>query len=260
MSIETIITPTTIELVAKELVDTFAKEANEKTIEVDFKIKHGRMEINYPDNREVQDALKLIHGQIVPQANTHLSFNAPANTQLAKIKNQFCELIEQEEISDEDYSLIQKFVKNVINHINDSHDLIEKIKDTIRKLNKLDESAFLMSDSRLILFEFGHKEDYGDMIKVLNYSRYNKQLQSFVGEKRPVAKDLLLKRREFGYNSKLPTRKIYEKIIDAEKSVNNPLYADLQIEDVHIVREAKEFHMDIFIDYSIKPQEDVVVL
>lgn len=259
MNIRDYLTPEIVQLAAKELVETFAQEANEKTLEVDFKLKNGLMEINYPDNVEVQNALVNIHGEIVPQANTHLSFNATSGSKLAEIKDYFCELIEKDEINDEDYALIQKFVKNIIISINTSADLLAIINNKIRNLNKIDEETFALEKTKLILFEFGHKEDYGDMIKVLNYSRYNKVLQSFVGEKRAVAKDLLLKRREFGYDSKISTREIYAHIIEQQKKAQNPLYDDLLIEDVQIVKEAKEYHMDIFIDYSPRLRENMEI-
>jgi hypothetical protein len=71
---------------------------------------------------------------------------------------------------------------------------------------------------------------------------------------------LLLRRREFGYNSNLPTLDIYARIISEQKALNNPTYSDVFIEDVRVVREAKECHLDIFINYSPISKEEYIRL
>jgi hypothetical protein len=242
--------------VAREIVQSFVEQANSQTIDVDFKMKNGRMEILQVENQEMKNAIVDIHGELVPQPNTSFSFNTTADMLLDKIKISFCEKIENDSISDQEYSDIQLFIKNIIKTINSNEELLSKILDKLRNLHDLPQEHFPMFNSRLVLFEFGHKEDYGDMIKVANFSRYNKNLQAFVGEKRAVAKDLLLRRRDFGYRSMLSPKEIYAKIIDEQKAAKNPLYEDLLIDDVKIVREAKECHMDLFIDYSPISREE----
>ena len=236
--------------VAEEIVDIFEKNANQQTLEVDFKLSNGKMEVNYTNNKELQNALQKLHGKIVPQPNTSLSFDAPENTMLCDIKNYFCEKMVDSQISDHDYEDMQEFLVQVIRNVNGNSNLVDRIKNALRKVNGADSVVFPFDDTMIVLFEFGDKEDYGDMIKVLHYSRYSKQLQSFVGEKKAVAQDLLLRRRQFGYHSKVPTAQIYAQIISEQKSLNNPLYEDIFIEDVKIVREAKECHLDLFVNYS----------
>lgn len=256
MLLSDIFTPKNVTDVAQEIVHIFVSQANADTLEVDFKLKNGRMEINYTDNKELKEALISIHDELVPQPNTNFSFNAPPNSIIWKMKDLFCSKLNKDELTDADYLQIQDFIKKVINAINNDSQLLEKIENTVRKHNGAEKHLFPFKNTKVVLFEFGDKEDYGDMIKVLNYSRYNKSLQAFVGEKRAVAQDLLLRRREFGYHSILPTREIYGKIIDEQKAAQNKLYEDLLLEDVKIVREAMECHLDIFIDYSPVSQQE----
>lgn len=245
-------------VVAEEIVTAFENEASSNSLEIDFKLNAGVMEVNYTNNADFKAALEKLHGRLVPSPNTSLSFNAPENSVLCKIKDYFCQNINNSTITENDYEIMHDFLTMVIRHVNQNQVLLERIKRAVRKVNGADEILFPFKDTMVVLFEFGEKEDYGDMIKVLHYSRYNKQLQSFVGEKKAVAQDLLLRRRQFGYNSKLETKEIYAKIIDEQKMNNNPLYEDILIEDVKIVREAKECHLDIFINYSPLPQDEYV--
>lgn len=242
--------------VANEIIDHFVSQADPSSLEVDYELKNGKMKVKYTDNAEMRASLKLLHGFDVPQPNTSYSFNAEANSTLYNIKNVVCDMIEKDEVTDTDYSNMQSFIAKLIQYINNNQDCIARIRNKIHSVTSAEKSIFPLPEIRVILFEFGHKEDYGDMIKVLHYSRYNKQLQSFVGEKKAVAKDLLVKRREFGYNSNLPTEEIYKQIIDKEKNDNNPLYDEIEFEDIKIVREAKECHLDIFVDYSPISQDE----
>lgn len=245
-----------VSVVAEEIVTSFENEASASNLEIDFKLNAGVMEVNYTTNTDFKTALENLHGRLVPSPNTSLSFNASENSLLRKIKDHFCQNISNSTITENDYQVMHDFLTKVIRYVNQNQILLEKIKKAVRKVNGADEMLFPFHDTMIVLFEFGDKEDYGDMIKVLHYSRYNKQLQSFVGEKKAVAQDLLLRRRQFGYNSKIETKEIYAKIIDEQKRNNNPLYEDILIEDIKIVREAKECHLDIFINYSPLSQEE----
>lgn len=243
-------------VVANEILKQFEDEANATTLEVDYEIKNGQMKIKYTDNADMRESLRALHGSDVPQPNTSFSFNANSSSQLFAIKNAVCGMIENNQVSDEDFIAMQKFIAKIINHINSDTVCIERIRNKIHAITGADKAIFPLNDIKVILFEFGHKEDYGDMIKVLHYSRYSKQLQSFVGEKKAVAKDLLLQRRAFGYDSALPTAEIYKQIIAREKNDNNPLYDEIEFEDIKIVREAKECHLDIFVNYSPISQDE----
>jgi hypothetical protein len=255
MKITELLTQENAKKVADEVVSAFEKEISEKTLEVDFKMNAGLMEINYP-TAELKEALYKIHNKNIPLPNTSFSFNTTSDSMLQTIKNGFCELIENGVLTEQDHETMTDFIAQIINQINSDDSLIQRIKSAIRRVNMAPEDVFPFADTAVVLFEFGEKEDYGDMIKVANYSRYNKQLQSFVGEKRAIAQDLLLRRREFGYNSNLPTVNIYSMIIDEQKAASNPMYADVLIEDVKIVREAKECHLDIFVNYSPISKEE----
>jgi hypothetical protein len=182
MQIADLLTPENVTKFADEIVTTFAIEANERSLEIDFKLNAGVMEVNWP-NSDMKIALEQLHGKEMPLPNTSFSFNTQDGSLLNAIKREFCHLVENSLIQDQDHDLMAAFIRNVIKEINTNPLLMKRIKDTIRKINKAPEDIFPFSDAAVVLFEFGEKEDYGDMIKVANYSRYNKQLQSFVGEK-----------------------------------------------------------------------------
>lgn len=255
MNLEDILTNDNANMICEEIIIAFENEANEKSLEIDFKLNAGKMEVHYP-TADYQEALTRLHGQKVPLPNTSLSFNPTKETKLSLIKTTVCNLIAKDLMTEDHHEQLSIFLSSVINKINSDEQLIRRVKTAIRKVNHAVEDIFPFSQTRVILFEFGAKEDYGDMIKVANYSRYSKQMQAFVGEKRAVAQDLLLRRRAFGYDSDLPTIDIYAKIIAEQKEAQNPTYADVQIEDVKIVKEAKECHLDIFVDYSPISKEE----
>ena len=255
MTLDEILTNQNAALIAEEIISIFELQTNEKNLEIDFKLNAGVMEKHYP-TADLEEALYKLHGQKVALPNTSFSFDAPDNSKLFELKSIVCKLIDGNEMNENDYDKLSIFLASVINGMNNNKNHLERLKAAIRKVNHAPADVFTFNDARVVLFEFGDKEDYGDMIKVANYSRYNKQLQGFVGEKKAVAQDLLLRRREFGYQSKMPTVDIYSLIIDEQKRLNNPKYADLLIEDVKIVKEAKECHLDIFVDYSPISKEE----
>jgi hypothetical protein len=238
--------------VAEDILNAIEKKGNKDTLDFDFRVKNGIMEKSFISNKDLLHVLEPIHGLQVPSPNTWFSFDTNLDSMLGYIKDTICSLIEKEEILDKEYELIPGFLKKVINLINQNEKLNNRLKNILRKivLDNGDEILFPLKDTKLILFEFGSKEDYGDMIKVKNYSRVNKATGKFIGEKSGVAKDLLQRRRDMGYSRNDDTKKIYSDIVIQQRAEKNPIYENVLPEDIEIVTEAKECHVDIFADYS----------
>lgn len=228
-----------------------------KSIEVDYEINKGVMARKPIEHPDVRKAIISLHGKELPSPNTSFSFNANKSTKLYYINSLICKLIEEKGITDFEYNSIMPFLEKIIHNLN-SEDRKEKIRNILRKnvLGDADPVMFPIKDLTCMLFEFGSKEDYGDIIKIQKFARYNKLSGSFVGEKKSISEDLMLRRRQFGYCSDKSAREIYDTIVLAQKEAGNPLYDEILPEDVFIVKEAKECHLDIFADYSVLSKDE----
>lgn len=242
--------------IAEEVVEYLETEASKENIDVDYEISKGVMKRNQIQNEEISKAISLLHKRTLPSPNTSFSFNARKGTMLWYLNTTLCKLIENNQVSDTEYNSLQPFLEKIIHKLNEPN-LVERTRVALRKhiLGSSDDFLFPLNDVVLMLFEFGDKADYGDMLKIQKMNRYNKISGSFVGEKKAIAKDLLERRRKFGYDSPLSTKEIYDTIIKDQKAAGNALYEDVLPEDVHIVKEAKECHLDIFADYSLVSKE-----
>lgn len=243
--------------IAEDVVSALEAEGTKETLDVDYEISQGVMKRKDIGNEEINNAIKALHGKTLPAPNTSFSFNAKKGTMLWYLNTTLCKLIDTDQVSNQDYDSLQPFLTKVIRELNNDS-LKERVRVVLRKnvLGGAEEILFPIKDLTLMLFEFGDKEDYGDIIKVQKMSRYNKLAGSFVGEKKAIAKDLLNRRRVFGYNSPLSSREIYDTIIREQKAASNPTYEDVLPEDIIIVKEAKECHLDIFADFSIIPRAE----
>lgn len=243
--------------IAEDVILALETEGTKETLDVDYEMSHGVMKRKPIGNQEINNAIKALHGKEMPAPNTSFSFNAQKGTMLWYLNSTLCKIIENNQVSDEDYNSLQPFLAKVIKELN-REPLKERVRMVLRKsvLGGAEEFLFPIKDLTLMLFEFGDKEDYGDVIKVQKMSRYNKLAGMFVGEKKAIANDLLNRRRAFGYNSPLSAREIYDTIIREQKEANNSTYDDVLPEDIVIVKEAKECHLDIFADFSIVPREE----
>lgn len=246
--------------VAEDIILAIEEKGNKETLDFDFKMKAGVMERTPMMNEDAKKALTEIHECEVPSPNTWFSFDTKLDSMLGFLKDTICKKLEDESISDAEMAQVPVFLKKVINLVNKDKGLNDRLKNALRKvvLNNEDPIVFPLNDCKLLLFEFGLKEDYGDMIKVLNYQRVNKITGQFVGEKNGIARDLLLRRREFGFNRDQNTKEIYTKIIEDQRKAGNSLYAGILPEDVQVVSEAKECHLDIFADYAPLDRENLI--
>jgi len=246
--------------VAEDILTAIEEKGNKDTIDVDFKLKNGVMERTPIHNQEILKTLVELHGREVPSPNTWFSFDTKLDSMLGFLKDTVCKKIDDNTITDTEFAKMQDFLKIVVNLINKDEDLLARLKAALRKnaLNNGDEVIFPLNECMLVLFEFGAKEDYGDMIKVFNYRRVNKATGTFVGEKNAIAKDLLQRRRDFGYERGQNTQEIYTKIIEDQRTAGNSLYLEILPQDVEIVAEAQECHLDIFVDYSPIGKEELI--
>lgn len=246
--------------VAEDILTAIEEKGNKDTIDVDFKLKNGVMERTPIHNQEILKTLVELHGREVPSPNTWFSFDTKLDSMLGFLKDTVCKKIDDNTITDTEFAKMQDFLKIVVNLINKDEDLLARLKAALRKnaLNNGDEVIFPLNECMLVLFEFGAKEDYGDMIKVFNYRRVNKATGTFVGEKNAIAKDLLQRRRDFGYERGQNTQEIYTKIIEDQRAAGNFLYLEILPQDVEIVAEAQECHLDIFVDYSPIGKEELI--
>lgn len=244
--------------VAEEILETLKVEMNEKNAETDFGMHKGIMERKYVPNSEIRKIISDIHGKDVPAPNVSFSFNSADKSLLRYIKDTLTKAIDNNEFQEEDYDHMQSFIKNIINIINSDDILVSSLRNSVRKnlFNDADEEVFPFKEIYVVLFEFGSKEDYGDIVRINNYQRFDKRTNQFVGEKKSISKDLLTRRREFGWDNNIPTSEIYAKIIQERKDANDPLYCDVLPEDVTVVQEAKECHIDIFADCSPISKEE----
>lgn len=241
--------------VAGDIVTAF-EEASDKELDVDYHMSNGVMERKSIPNEYIRSELKELHGREVPAPNTAYSFNTKPNSFLWYLNDTMLKQMDKDEVSDEEHTLMRPFLQKIISFVNNDESLGERMRAAIRKtiLNNPEEGLFPLKEVILVLFEFGDKEDYGDVVSIQNYNRFNKTTQQFVGEKKAIAQDLLKRRREFGYKSGKTTREIYDQIISEQKAAGNNLYEYILPEDVRIVQEAKECHMDVFVDYSPVPK------
>jgi len=246
--------------IAEDILTAIEGKGNKDTIDVDFKLKNGVMERNPIHNQEILKTLVELHGKEVPSPNTWFSFDTKHDSMLGFLKDTVCKKIDDNSITNAEFEKIQDFLKVVVNLVNKDEELLTRLRAALRKnaLNNGDEFIFPLNECMLVLFEFGAKEDYGDMIKVFNYRRVNKATGTFVGEKNAIAKDLLQRRRDFGYKRDQNTQEIYAKIIEDQRAVGNSLYLEILPQDVEIVAEAQECHLDIFVDYSPIGKEELI--
>jgi hypothetical protein len=243
--------------IAEDIISALETEGTKETLDVDYEISQGVMKRKIIQNQEIRNTIKSLHGEDLPAPNTSFSFNAKKGTALWYINTTLCKLIENNEISDEDYSCLNPFLVKIIKKLN-SNNFKEKIRVILRNsvLGGAEEFLFPIKDLNVMLFEFGDKADYGDIIKVNKMSRYIKISGNFVGEKKAISYDLFNRRRAFGYGSSLSAKEIYDTIVREQKAAKNPIYDDVLPEDVIIVKEAKECHLDIFADYSVISREE----
>lgn len=246
--------------VAEDILVAIEEKGDKESFDFDFRVKNGVMERIPVANKDIRKALVELHGCEVPSSNTWFSFDTKLNSMLGYLKDTITKILENNSITNEEMTAIQGFIKKVVNVMNDDEELLNRLKKSLRKavLNDGDEVVFPLKDCRLLLFEFGSKEDYGDMIKIFNYKRVNKATGNFVGERNSISKDLLDKRRSFGYERGQNTQEIYTKIIEEQRSKNNPLYAEILPQDVEVVAEAMECHIDIFADYAPLEKEELI--
>lgn len=246
--------------IAEDILTAIEEKGNKDTIDVDFRLKNGVMERTPIQNQEILKTLVELHGREVPSPNTWFSFDTKLDSMLGFLKDTVCKKIDDNSITNVEFEKIQDFLKIVVNLVNKDEELLTRLKASLRKnaLNNGDEVIFPLNECMLVLFEFGAKEDYGDMIKVFNYRRVNKATGTFVGEKNAIAKDLLQRRRDFGYKRDQNTQEIYAKIIEDQRTAGNSLYLEILPQDVEIVAEAQECHLDIFVDYSPIGKEELI--
>lgn len=246
--------------VAEDILTAIEEKGNKDTIDVDFRLKNGVMERTPIQNQEILKTLVELHGREVPSPNTWFSFDTKLDSMLGFLKDTVCKKIDDNSITNTEFEKIQDFLKIVVNLVNKDEELLTRLRAALRKnaLNNGDELLFPLTECMLVLFEFGAKEDYGDMIKVFNYRRVNKATGTFVGEKNAIAKDLLQRRRDFGYKRDQNTQEIYTKIIEDQRAAGNSLYLEILPQDVEIVAEAQECHLDIFVDYSPIGKEELI--
>jgi len=246
--------------VAEDLIVAIEEKGNKDTLDFDFRVKNGIMERKKISNPDILKALIELHGKEVPEPNTWFSFDTNLKSMLGYLKDTICNKLEDQTISDKEFNAIQPFLKKVISIVNNDEVFLNRLRNALRKvvLNGGDEVLFPLKECKLILFEFGSKEDYGDIIKISNYRRVNKITGQFVGEKSSISKDLMEKRRAYGFERGQDTKAIYSKIIEQERQNGNQLYAGVLPEDVEVVTEAKECHLDIFADYAPIDKESLV--
>jgi len=246
--------------IAEDVITAIEEKGNKDTIDVDFKIKNGVMERTPIQNKEILKTLIELHGCEVPSPNTWFSFDTKLDSMLGFLKDTVCKKIDDNSITNSEFEKMQDFLKIVVGLVNKDEALLARFRTALRKsvLANSDEVMFPLKECKLVLFEFGAKEDYGDMIKVFNYRRVNKATGTFVGEKNAIAKDLLNRRREFGYERGQNTQEIYAKIVEDQRAAGNSLYLEILPQDVEIVAEAQECHLDIFVDYSPIDKQELI--
>lgn len=247
--------------VAEDVISALEEHGNKSTIDFDFKMKEGKMERSEVGNEEIRAVLRSLHGCDVPAPNTWFSFDTKLDSLLGFIKDTICAKMDADTITDAEFEGVQNFIPQVIKHLNQDQDLVDRLRGCLRKvvLNNTDDPEFFpLRDIRTLLFEFGAKEDYGDMIKVFKYARISATTGKFTGEKNAVAKDLIRRRREIGFSRGQNTKEIYDQIVREQREAQNPLYAEVLPEDIEILSEAKECHLDLFADYSPLTKDEIV--
>lgn len=245
--------------VAEDLIAAIEEKGNKDTLDFDFRVKNGVMERQPISNPDILKTLVELHGKEVPAPNTWFSFDTNLKSMLGYLKDTICKKLEDESISDKEFNAIQPFLKKVVKLVNTDEVLTNRLRNALRKvvLNGGEEVLFPLNECKLILFEFGSKEDYGDIIKVTNYRRVNKVTGQFVGEKTSISKDLMQRRREYGFQREQDTKAVYAKIIEEQRANGNQLYAEILPDDVEVVTEAKECHLDLFADYAPLAKESL---
>ena len=249
-----------VNVVVNDILVALEDKQEKDKLDFDFRLSNGSMERLPIVNRDILKAIVELHGSEVPAPNTWFSFDTKLNSMIGYIKDIVCNSVDNNSMTEEESNAIYPFMKKIINTINTNPDFYNRLKKALRKhvINQADEEVFPLNDCRLILFEFGAKEDYGDIIKVRNYSRVNKSTGQFVGEKSGVSQDLLKRRREIGYERNQNSKEVYDRIVTEQKLAGNPIYTDTLPEDVEVVTEAKECHLDLFADYAPIPKEELV--
>lgn len=249
-----------VNIVANDILVALENKQETDKLDFDFRLSNGSMERLPIVNRDILKAIVELHGSEVPAPNTWFSFDTKLNSMLGYIKDTVCNAMDNNSITEKESNAVYPFMKKIINTINTNPDFYNRLKKALRKhvINQADEEVFPLNDCRLTLFEFGAKADYGDIIKVRNYSRVNKSTGQFVGEKSGVSQDLLKRRREVGYERDQNSKEIYDRIITEQRLAGNPIYIDTLPEDVEVVTEAKECHLDLFADYAPIPKEELV--
>jgi hypothetical protein len=240
---------TCVNRVAEDLVVAI-EESSKRELECDFKLNNGIMERSRVVNAEVAKALNDLHGKDVWAANTWCSFDSKLNSMLGFVKDSICKVMDN--MSKEDFDLVSKFISDVMKKMNSDQILINRMKKAIRTklLNNNDDTLFPIKEIYVVLWEFGDKEDYGDILKIFSYKSLNVSTGKYSSQNKGLAGDLIQRRRQFGYGRNQNTFEIYKNIIEEQKKCNNPLYDEVLPEDIQIVSEAKECEINLFVDYS----------
>jgi len=246
--------------IAEDIVLAIEEEGDKQTIDFDFNVKEGRMERAEIENEEIREVLRAIHGGPVPAPNTWFSFDTRKNSMLGFLKDTVCRKMDEDTMTDKEFMGIKEFIPKILKTFNSDQKLMKRTRDALRRivLDHKDDDFFPIKEMKVLLFEFGAKEDYGDMIKVFNYGRMSVATGQYTSEKGQVSKDLIKRRREAGYNRGESARAVYDRIIAEQKAAGNPIYAEVMPEDVEIVSEAKECHLDLFADYSPLSKEEIL--
>jgi len=245
--------------VANDIV-TALEEASSKQIECDFHLNEGVMAVKEIENKEIAQALAILHGKKVYAANTWYAFDTKLNSMLGFVKDTVCKLMAKGDMTDADFGLVSDFIPRVLNRVNTTPELLDRIRVALRKLvlNNDDSTLFPMKETRLLLWEFGEKEDYGDVIKIFSYKTVNAQTGKYTTKNEGIAQDLIQRRRQAGYKRDQNPIDVYAAIILEQKAANNPLYAEILPEDVVVVSEARDCHLDFFVDYSPASKEAIL--
>lgn len=256
----TLLTEEHAKRVAEDIVVALEEDATKDTLNFDFETAQGKMIRKPVPNEEVRNVLKQIHGFDVPAPNTWFSFDTKKNSMLGFLKDSICKEMEEDKLTEKEFVAIQDFIAKLISVLNTEEALVNRIKAVLRKLvlNNAEADFFPIEECRTILFEFGEKSDYGDIIKIFKYARVVKATGEFIGETTVVSKDLMRRREKIGYKRGDDTKAIYTQIALEQRAAGNPLYRDVFPEDIKVVQEAKECHLEIFAEYSPISREEIL--
>ncbi len=254
-----ILTDSKVEECVQEIISA-VESSTKEDFQISFQIINGKMTFEPIENEQLKEAIIKLHGREIQKPNTSLSFDSRKNSLLEYIIQTMNQKFESNSHSEEDLSNLSSFIKQVINKFNSDSDVLKRLRDVVRRnvLNSEDDVLFPLNDCVLFLFEFGDKADYGDTISVKKYSLVNVNTGKVTSITQSISEDIMRRRRSFGYTKECNTKEIYTQIINEQKAANNPLYAEILPEDIKIVEEAKECHLDFFIDYSPISKEDLL--